>query len=125
MRYAACTSECDAKEWLGGGDIDGAARWHTPDPFMNFSISGLCFEDHAHCRCGDKLLVEIAFPGQSRKWRATAEVVGLSPIPEDERLAFGDDEAKTHRIAVEFVALPPELLDAVLERTNELQSVQI
>jgi hypothetical protein len=83
---------------------------------MDFSGTGLRFEDQLHCRTNDLLLIELALPSSEDRWHATARVVRVDPIgPEDPE--GGDVEERkrdpTHQIAVQFVDLPTEATEAL------------
>jgi hypothetical protein len=105
-----------AEGWLAGGTPPGEE--HTPDPFMNLSVTGIQFEDVATCREGDLLLVEFKVPGEGRAWRCAASVVRVLPIPPDER---DTTIPATHRIAVNLLRIPPEGAEALLRYTIRLQ----
>lgn len=53
--------------------------WNTPDPFMNFSASGLRFRDQATCNPGDIVLVAFRLPSDDQWRRAQANVVRMVP----------------------------------------------
>jgi hypothetical protein len=106
---------------------DGPARegeWWEPDPFMDFSGSGLKFEDRLHCEAGDLVLLELSIPPAETLWRATARVVRVEPIEregvEDADPATGDREP-THRVAIEFIDLPQEAAEALAAFTLKIQ----
>jgi hypothetical protein len=111
--------------WISGEEApkrEGA--WREPDPFMDFSGTGLRFEDQLHCRTKDLLLIELALPSSEDRWHATARVVRVDPIgPED--LAGRDEEegkrAPTHQIAVQFVDLPTEATEALTTFAMSIQ----
>lgn len=106
----------DAAAWMGGADVPGDER--EPDPFMNFSVTGLAFEDEPAVSAGDTLLASLTVPGAA-PFRATARVVRTWPIPEDER----EEGPATHRIAIVFDAVPPEGTAALLAYTQRLQEL--
>jgi hypothetical protein len=103
--------------WLSGGDVTPeGGEWRDPDPFMDFSGSGLRFDDRPVCDVGDLLLVELQVPPAENKWRATASVVRLIPLRKEE-MEDQDSEAgkqpPTHHIAVRFEHLPGEATEAL------------
>jgi hypothetical protein len=118
-------SEEVGSAWVSGADAPGKEGvWREPDPFMDFSGTGLRFEDQLHCRTNDLLLIEVALPSSEDRWHATARVVRVDPIgPED--LEGGDEEerkrAPTHQIALQFVDLPTEATEALTTFAMSIQ----
>lgn len=111
------TDRADAVDaWLRGGKP--SSEEHEPDPFMNFSVTGLAFDDVVTCAEGDQLGFLLTVPGAPHTWRGVAEVVRVAKIPIDER-----DESipATHRIAVNFVELPDEARVALGKHTERIQ----
>jgi hypothetical protein len=102
--------------WLRGGKA--VAPEHEPDPFMNFSVTGLAFDDVETCAGDDRLAFVLTIPNEPHSWRGTAHVVRVWRIPIDER-----DESinATHRVAVEFVDLPDEARVALGKHTERIQ----
>ncbi len=114
-----------ASAWVAGKDVPGEeGAWRVPDPFMDFSGTGLRFEDQLCCAKGDRLLMELALPSSEERWRATARVVRVDPIrPED---VEGREEGKgtsapTHQVAVQFVDLPTEATEALTAFAMRIQ----
>ncbi len=95
---------------------------HTPDPFMNFSATGLLFEDVAGCAEGDTLLFTMRIPRADKIWRGAARVVRLFPIPVDEQDA---SLVATHRIAVHFTHLAEEAVEALRQHTLRIQEAYL
>jgi len=96
--------------WLAGGPPSpGEGPWNEPDPFMDFSSSGLRFDDRLICEVGDRVLLEMQVPPSGEKWRVAADVVRVTPVLREEA-EDQDDEARkrgpTHHIAVRFERLP-------------------
>jgi hypothetical protein len=120
LTYGTLASEAAADEWLRGGA--GPAKVRDPDPFMNFSATGLAFEDIESCREGDLLALSVGIPGSTVRWRATAKVVRVARIPIDER---DEDLPATHRIAVHFVSIPDEAREALLIHTDRIQEAYL
>ena len=119
LRYTTA-SPGDAAAWYQRGEAPAGATWGTPDPFMDFSASGLKFEDTARCEAGDLLLLELEVPTAEGRWRGVARAVRVSPIdPEDIELSA----PATHHIAVEFQQLPAEAIEALMTFTLHLQGV--
>ena len=95
---------------------------YTPDPFMNFSATGLLFEDVDACREGDTLLFVLRIPRAPKEWRGAARVVRVTPIPDEER-----DPAltATHRIAVHFTHLAEDAVEALRQHTLRIQEAYL
>jgi hypothetical protein len=106
----------DIERWNKGEAVSRSFR--SPDPFMNFSATGLQFEDIKACNDNDTLLVLIQIPKQDISWRALARVVRVSEIPEDQRDEYSE---ATHRVAVHFVQLSEEARVALREHTLKIQ----
>lgn len=98
---------------------DDYGPWFESDPFMSFSVTGLAFEDTRSCREADTLLVEMGVGEHPERWRATAKVVRVEPIPRDDRGASAD--GATHRIAVEFIDIPRDAVLALEAFTLKIQ----
>lgn len=113
--------------WIDQGAApDGT--WFQPDPFMDFSGSGLKFEDIENCKAEDVLLLELHIPPSDEAYRASARVVRLFPIPPEEIEAAErepDQPAATHQIAVHFDSLPPEAVEALMAFTLRVQDALI
>ena len=128
VRYrvlAAGQGDEGASAWVAGGDEPaGGGVWREPDPFMDFSGTGLRFEDQLHCRPEDRLLIELRLPSSEDLWRATARVVRVDPIRSDD---LGGREEKepasvpTHQIAVEFLEMPADATEALTEFGMRIQ----
>ncbi len=128
VRYrvlSAGEGETMAAAWASGDDAPGKeGEWREPDPFMDFSGTGLRFEDQLKCRTNDMLLMELALPGSEKRWNATARVVRVDPIrPED--LEGHDEEHRnkvpTHQIAVQFTHLPTGATEALTAFAMRIQ----
>jgi hypothetical protein len=88
---------------------------------MEFSGSGLRFEDGECCSKGDTLLLEWQLPPFDRTWRGLTQVVRVELISADQRA--WDSGAPTHQVAVQFLNLTPEAAAALLRFTEYLQKV--
>ena len=108
IRYRVA-ADGEAAAWSSGADLAG--DWHTPDPYMNFSVSGLRFDVHSDINDGDLLLVELRIGDESPTWRSTARVI---------RVFEGRDQ-ETDSVAVSFVDLPEDALEALSELTLQIQ----
>lgn len=114
-----------ASAWLSGEEMPGGeGEWREPDPFMDFSGTGLRFEDRHPCKPEDRMLIELRLPSSKDSWRTTARVVRVDPIRSDELEAGGEvgkDPAPTHQIAVQFLDIPPEATEALTEFAMRIQ----
>jgi hypothetical protein len=106
--------------WMAGHELPGPA--HAPDPFMNFSVLGLAFDDLPRVEADDVLLIEFRVPPDLRTFRAVARVVRVMPIPIDER---DDTSTATHRIAVTFSQVEPDGAEALFRYTSRIQDAFI
>jgi hypothetical protein len=120
VRYlvlGAGAGEEDASAWVAGGDAPGeGGTWREPDPFMDFSGTGLRFEDQLHCKTEDRMLIELRLPSSEDLWRATARVVRVDSIRPEDFEARGEKKpgsVPTHQIAVQFVDLPADAAEAL------------
>ena len=103
--------------WTAGEEIPGdEGAWYAPDPFMDFSGSGLKFEDRLRCDAGDVLLLQLQIPPEKEPFRAVAKVVRTEAIVVDEENDPGEgraEEAPSHKVAVEFIDLPQKGAEAL------------
>jgi len=123
LRYRKVASESDAAvgAWLAGGlEEAGEHQWREPDPFMNFSVTGLKFDDSGVCEPNDTLLCQFKVPTSDVSYRATARVIRVDPI-EDE--LEDDPNPTSHSIALEFLEMPKEGREALSEFTLLIQGV--
>jgi hypothetical protein len=125
VRYRVLAADPEGKiasAWVDGEDVPGnEGEWRAPDPFMDFSGTGLRFEDQLHCATNDLLLMELALPSSEDRWRATARVVRVDPIRPEEEEGPGKEKeppAPTHQVAVQFVDLPTEATEALTADTR-------
>ncbi len=98
--------------WVGGGDAQGG-DWHTPDPFMNFSIGGLRFEGLRSLEEGTTLLIDLALDAEGQRWQIAGKVIRIWP-PEEE-------EAQTRPVAIAFEHLPEDAREALSDLTLRIQ----
>ncbi len=110
----------DAAAWLAGGDAP--SELFQPDPYMNFSLTGLQFEDVARCAGGDFILFTLQLPKKRAVWRGIGKVVRVGVIPPGERES---ESQATHRIAMQFTELPEEARAALLDLTGRMQNTWI
>ena len=70
LRYRVVPEEEMAlaeRAWTAGlAGVSDDHPWHEPDPFMNFSGSGIRFRDRDACEAGDQLLIEMKVPTTER-----------------------------------------------------------
>jgi hypothetical protein len=85
---------------------------------MNFSVTGLAFDDVETCQADDHLGFVITIPREEHTWRGVAHVVRVWRIPIDER---DDSIPATHRIAVNFLQLPDDARAALGRHTERIQ----
>jgi len=130
-KVEASESEKALETWLEGGLEEAGAQWHTPDPFMNFSVTGLKFEDQETCANNDVLLLEFSVPTSTKTFRCKSRVARLAPLEpgtsisdhEDSIERRGDQPAPTHSVAVEFIDMPQDGREALSEFTLLIQGV--
>lgn len=123
LRYCivpAGQEDAASDAWLRSGTPTGP--FYDPDPFMNFSATGLAFEDKDHAKEGEVILCSLGVPGDPHDWRATADVVRVMRIPIDERDEGVD---ATHRVAVHFRDLPDEAREALRRHTLRIQEAYL
>ena len=108
IRYQVSTPS-EAEKWLSGGTVENG--WHTPDPYMNFSVSGLRFEVNEQVQEDQLLMIELAIGTSGTVWRTTAKVIRVF-----------ESDGDTHRsAAVSFQHLPEPALAALSDLTLQIQ----
>ena len=119
--------ELIARRWLttGRSTYD---TWFKPDPFMDFSASGLKFHDVERCVSGDHLLLEFRVPGSTVVHRATADVIRVLPIPIDEI----DNEPyeiggiiPSQTVATRFIQLDPHSIIALIQFSDRIREAAV
>ncbi len=113
LRYRVSPGPDIASAWMHGEPVDGVTR--APSPWMEFSVTGLAFEDEPLAREGDTLLIELGVAGGPRRWRCVAGVVHVVPLP------GARASGPTHRIALEFHQIPATATVALAEYTLRIQ----
>lgn len=103
-----------AEAWLAGAEAENT---FAPDPYMNFSMTGLQFEDQPHCQANDLLLFSLKVGRDPRTFRGTGRVVRVAPIPREER---EEGSTASHRIAMTFLELPDACRQALVEQTGRI-----
>ena len=99
----------DADRWLSGSAIED--NWHTPDPYMNFSVSGLRFDVDATVQEGNLLLISLCVGDTGHEYRVTASVIRI----------FEGDGSVRRAAAVSFESLPEDALAALSDLTLQIQ----
>ncbi|MCA9556486.1 MAG: hypothetical protein KC933_41060, partial [Myxococcales bacterium] len=100
-------AEVVTARWMAGApDAAPASEWRHPDPFMNFSATGLRFDDEPLAEAGDILLCELGVGGRPEHWRAVATVVRLIPIHGAHEIP-----GACHHVAVMFSDAPTALTE--------------
>jgi hypothetical protein len=120
VRYKAVPRETWSEvssAWLAGEAPAPDATWQTPDPFMDFSVSGLKFEGPAPFVGGDFLLVELKVPLEDQAHRTTARVVRVDPLPTESE----SDSVSHMQVAIHFLDLTRPTAEALVRFTLHLQ----
>jgi len=103
--------------WLEGSDEAlTTGEWIQPDEFMNFSVTGLAFDGDERACPNDLLLLEMRIRNNPDALRATARVIRVFPLKEEDR-----EGEHTHRIAVQFEDLPEPVRRALADLTLDIQ----
>jgi len=119
--------ELVSRRWVSTGKST-SDEWHKPDPFMDFSASGLKFHDVDRCSAGDLLLVEFRVPGSPVVHRATLHVIRVLPIPTDEM----DNEPfeiggiiPSRMVATHFLHLDPASIIALIHFSDRIREAAV
>jgi hypothetical protein len=116
FRYGPSPGPEAAAAWMRGEPVAGADR--APDPLVNFSATGLAFDDTLPgARPDDRLLMELSVPQEGGPWRCVAKVVRVIAVPEEER------DVGEHRIAVFFETIPTAATEALARYTVRMQDL--
>ena len=114
-----------AAAWVKGDPTPRReGEWREPDPFMDFSGSGLKFDDQLRCQVDDELLLELQIPPGQTSWQATARVVRVEPLPPaepEETDQVRQELSPTHQVAVQFLHMPQEATEALSQFTLRIQ----
>ncbi len=89
--------------------------FHQPEPFMNFSVGGLSFEDNKPAAVGRLALIEFGVGSSDERWRATARVVRCQLL----------EDNTTYEIAIRFEQLPDAAMDALSKLTISIQEAML
>lgn len=119
LRWCPAPSPVDhaaVARWLAGGAAPVPPdAWSEPDPLMNFSVTGLRFDDGRPATVGATVLLELGVADEPRRWRATGRVVRA------ERPVSPADPEAPWTIAIEFVELPAGAREALTAYTLRRQ----
>ncbi len=121
-------SQAIARAWLAGDPMPAReGRWVVPDEFMNFSVTGLAFDTITGCHTDDLVLLEMGLRNGEERWRATARVIRVIPVPEDELDASVnvDGQAVSDRVAVNFEQIPSSAQAKLVDMTMSIQEALI
>jgi hypothetical protein len=108
LRYRAADA-AEASRWMAGEAVGG--RWGEPDPFMSFSVTGVSFDDVTDVEQGGLVILELGVGDAPGRWRATADVVRATPLPQPGQ----------KRLALDFRELPEPARDALTQQTLRIQ----
>ncbi len=97
--------------WRRGLSAVDEDAWHIPNPFMNFSASGLRFRDVATIDPGDVILVEFRVQGATVWHRATAVVIRYTP----------NIDGHLAEAAIAFRDIDPKSVEALADYTLDRQ----
>jgi len=130
-KMSASESNSAVDAWLSGGLEEAGANWLNPDPFMNFSVTGLKFEDQETCANGDTLLLEFSVPTSGKTFRCKSRVARVAPLEpgtsvldHEDSIEFRKGQAPpTHSVAIEFENMPRDGREALSEFTLLIQGV--
>lgn len=112
--HHSAEGELSVHRWLAGSTHDGPQPpLRTPEPFMNFSVSGVCFEDTIPFEKDALVLMELGVGELPGRWRATGRVVRVERLP--------DGDTPLYSIAVNFETLPDAAMQALSDFTLTIQ----
>tara|TARA_B110000037_G_C17106126_1_gene499899 strand:- start:1022 stop:1699 length:678 start_codon:yes stop_codon:yes gene_type:complete len=111
-------SEASIDAWISSGLETAGESWHSPDPFMNFSVTGLKFEEYTTHKIGDVILLGFTVPTSESIFRCRGKVARCKELPNQSGVAI-----KSNSIAVEFLDMSPEGREALSEFTLLIQGV--
>lgn len=116
-----------SKAWLSSMGLPPPGdAFQEPDPFMEFSVGGLRFDDVEGAIAGDMLIAVIQVPDMPTAWHVTLRVIRVDEIPPREREEpMNGEPMRTHRIAVQFEDIPKRATEALIEYTERLQDFEM
>lgn len=120
-------SELARRRWKQHGTAPSDA-WREPEPYMDFSASGLAFYDGEACAEEDILLLEIGVPEKPERYRTSARVVRLIPLSDEERAeldAKGRAAGAIQTVAIHFLDIEPDAIEALVAFTETIQETYI
>jgi hypothetical protein len=105
-----CQANGREEAWMNGEDV--GESWAAPDPFMNFSASGLMCSVSGPGLVGGVYLLSLSIPAiSSPEWRLTASLIRTTPE---------NDSSNNHEFAMHFLEIPQEATDALVQFTESL-----
>jgi hypothetical protein len=113
LRYRLAADAADQGAWLAGGPLGADIR--TPSPWMEFSATGLLFEDTAPPAAGSILLLELGVPDDPRRWRCTGRVIRILPA----------STPGAGRVALQLEDVPVEATIALADYTLDMQEAML
>lgn len=113
LRYVVSPGADAASAWMRGGPMGDGAR--QPSPRMEFSVTGLAFDDAPLVREAAALLMEIGVADGRARWRCVARVIRVLALP------GAQPPGATHRIAVQFEQIPQPATLALVDYTMRVQ----
>jgi hypothetical protein len=108
----------------------GAVDWFQPEPWMDFSLTGLRFQDVDRLKAGERLELRMRIPADDREHEATAEVVRIDPLSVHEAVTvdLSDGplpEPATCEVAVSFATISPEATEALAAFMERIQNAAL
>ena len=113
--------------WMSRGEAPGM-HWHTPDPFMDFSGSGMRFHHIDTSAKGDQILLEFKVPGGEEWRRAVGVVVRVQEIPAEQIDDVPFEEGAlvaTHWVALRYSHIDDETVKALIAFADRIQSAAL
>ena len=120
-------TELARRRWTQQGTAP-EGTWNEPEPYMDFSASGLAFYEGEGCAEEDVMLLEIGIPDQPQRYRTSARVIRLIPLSEDEKASLaaeGRAAGATQTVAIHFLDIEPDAIEALVALTEVIQETYI
>ena len=95
--------------WIreGGGPAKG---WEQPEPYMNFSVSGVSFERKDPPDMDQQVLVDLGVGDIDHRWKVLAQVVRVLELPDDK-----------YEVALSFENISEDAREALSSLTLSIQ----
>jgi hypothetical protein len=95
--------------WIrdGGAPAEG---WEQPEPYMNFSVSGVSFERLVAPDMDQKVLVDLGVGDIDHRWKVLAQVVRVLELPDDK-----------YEVALSFENISEDAREALSTLTLSIQ----